>query len=108
MKLYDQPRILDALGNDVVLGNHYGYSTRKGSWTTVTIGTAVNITARNRVTLATGIVKTYLYGKPVRDQLSEVNKGTTTITPQLMFPISTEQLRAMQAAKLEMGNDDAH
>lgn len=41
----------DALGNDIVIGNIYGYSNRSNGHVTVVIGTAKNITAKGNITL---------------------------------------------------------
>jgi len=75
---------LDALEQPIEVGKKYGYSTRTGSWVTITTGVATKINDSGRVTLEVLSAKRYLYGE-FCDCM-----GTKTVTTSsfLLFPIN--------------------
>ena len=57
--------MLDALGNEIILGNWYGYTALGGGFSHTTIGKVKAINEKTeKIRLEKCIVKHYLYGKP--------------------------------------------
>ena len=73
----------DAIGNPIVIGNTYGYSTNSNGFTRVTIGVATKING-NKVSIKPTLVKERLYdGKP-----ETLNKSKTlSAQGMILFPI---------------------
>ena len=57
--------ILDALGNPIVFGKTYGYSTNSSGISKTTIGSAVKFTKTGKVTLNIVQVKKFLYDEAI-------------------------------------------
>lgn len=94
MKTNAPLELFDALGDPIVMGRHYGYSTRRGSWTTVTTGRAANVSATGRITLRDLAVRVFLYGKPAeryRDPAKNVSMAS-----RMMFPIAEDKGTLME------------
>ena len=75
----------DALGNELVLGAKYGYSSRDGSWVNTGIGTLESIGA-TRATLRITEHRTFMYGK-----LSDKpwnSKPAISVQPCILFPLA--------------------
>lgn len=73
----------DAIGNPIVIGNTYGYSTNSNGFTKVTIGVATKING-NKVSIKPTLVKERLYdGKP--KVLDKTN--TVSVQGMILFPI---------------------
>jgi hypothetical protein len=73
----------DALGNEIVIGQKYGYSAKD----TVFVGTAVNFTA-TRVTLETIKRRFFRYGKEDVTWHERYPAAKTTSVPSFhLFPI---------------------
>lgn len=73
----------DALGNAIVVGNRYGFSTDSNGVTQVTIGTATKETEKF-VTLQIEVVKRGLYSdlpKPVEQSRKTVNCKAMKLFP---------------------------
>ena len=73
----------DALGNEIVLGNIYGWSTNRTGWTKVVTGKAVNFTPKG-VTLETLTAIEALYDndpKPIKIKSKVTCRGLN------LFPI---------------------
>ena len=68
----------DALGNPVVLGNVYGYSSQDGNRTTVVVGAIASMTEK-KVRIQPIRVQTYSYG--------ELNHRTNELTARSINPI---------------------
>jgi hypothetical protein len=75
----------DALGNPLVVGNKYGYSTRKDGWTSTVVGVLSNIGA-TKSTLTGVVRREFLYGKATEGW--HAHAKTTSVSPQLLFPVS--------------------
>jgi hypothetical protein len=71
----------DALGNEIVIGQKYGYSAKD----TVFIGIAVNFTA-TRVTLETIKRRYFVYGEETSHRWNTPAK-TTSVPSWHLFPI---------------------
>jgi len=71
----------DALGNEVIIGNKYGYSTND----TVFVGRAMKFTT-SRVTLETIFRKHYLYGKEIDRTYGRI-ADTVSVSSYLLFPV---------------------
>ena len=77
--------VFDALEQPIEVGKKYGYSSRTGSWVTITAGVATKINDSGRATLEVLSAKRYLYGGEFCDCM-----GTKTVTTSsfLLFPIN--------------------
>jgi hypothetical protein len=78
--------LYDALGNPIVLGRQYGYSTSANGIARTVFGEAVKFTKGGKVTLRVEHVKTFLYGKPVEALWSE-RAETISMRSHMLFPI---------------------
>jgi hypothetical protein len=76
--------LVDALGNPIVIGGVYGYSTSKSGWSRTVVGTATNITPSGRVSLDVLRAETFLYGNK-----SNHNPGgeRSSIRSYMLFPV---------------------
>jgi hypothetical protein len=76
--------LVDALGNPIVIGGTYGYSTNKGGWSRTVVGTAMSTTPTGRVSLQVIRAETFLYGNK-----SEYNPGgeKSSIRSHMLFPV---------------------
>lgn len=77
--------LLDALGNEVIVGNRYGFTTSKNGVTRVVVGTAVNKT-KTRVTLTVETVVRHLYGGNAQNE--QYATETVSALACKMFPVS--------------------
>lgn len=84
---------LDALGNSIVIGNAYGYSTSDGGWSKTTIGIAVRISESGKVTMGNNIVKRYLYGKTDDSEWNNPVSPGSSIKPHHLFPVDMEHYK---------------
>ena len=76
----------DALGNEIIVGNLYGYSRNDGGFSHVTIGQAVG--AKNGKVRLTGCAVTrFLYGEPTDHRLGE-RPGDVSIRSSMVFPVA--------------------
>lgn len=82
------PPVVDAIGDPIVLGNMYGYSTTSGGWARTVLGEAVGITPTGRVTLRVVRRTAFLYGEQ-----STYNPGGDKVSMRshMMFPILVAQ-----------------
>lgn len=81
---------LDALGDPIVIGHPYGYSTSAGGWSKTVVGIVTKITSIGRVTMEGNHVNAYLYGKQ-HDRSWAANSGRSTIGSQHVFPLTMDQ-----------------
>lgn len=77
--------IADALGDEIVMGNTYGYATVSSGRTRVVTGTAVSLTKTGRVSLTVTGLKVYLYGKPSRAYGDTAEK--VSVNSCILFPV---------------------
>lgn len=88
--------ITDALGNEIIIGNWYGYSRNDGGHSHTTIGIATKITESDgcytcaKVRLGTCKVKRFLYGKPTDYRKDEVAKDIS-IASYMVFPVPPQE-----------------
>ena len=75
----------DALGNEIVIGNVYGYSCRSNGIATVIVGTAIKICARNVTLRVTGRGRALYSGDVKKDP---IEKPTASVVSNSLFPIS--------------------
>jgi hypothetical protein len=78
----------DALGNEIVIGNWYGYSRNDGGRSHVTVGQAIKTTDKT-VRLGNCKVNLWLYGDPCdhyRKLATEVS-----IRSDMIFPVPAPQ-----------------
>lgn len=85
----------DALGNDIVIGNLYGYSRNDGGFSHVTVGRAEYV-KNGKVRLTDCRVAHWLYGKP--GELSSTRQPPRPISilsymvfPASQYPVDTQQ-----------------
>lgn len=77
----------DALGNEIILGNTYGYNFSRNGVTSIKIGTAECFTLTDLVTIDVLIHKVSLYNGEA--ELSN-NKTKISVKPAQLFPIDRE------------------
>jgi len=76
----------DALNNEIIFGNRYGYSRNENGFTIVRLGKVVNSTPKGLVTMVLDSSKRALYN----NELEEDNYCTQlkiSIKPNMLFPI---------------------
>ena len=79
--------ILDALGNEIVIGNWYGYSRNEGGFSHATLGKAKSVSEKTKkVRLEKCIVKRYLYGQPSLHRLNS-NASEVSMSSTMIFPV---------------------
>lgn len=77
--------VTDALGNEIVIGNLYGYSRSAGGHSHTTVGEAKS--AKNgKVRLIGCIVKSYTYGEPSRFN-PEHQGEDVSMRGNMVFPV---------------------
>lgn len=76
---------LDALRNDIKLGETYGYSSSANGFAKTAVGVATKITKTGLITLEISNVHHFLYGQPI-DRTSDDAK-TVNVRPHLLFPV---------------------
>lgn len=86
---------LDALGNEIVLGNYYGFSSSSNGITHLVFGEAINITEKGKVTL--NLFYRTFFGTGTTDLSLITNdigrSGVNTkssVTPCRVFPINRD------------------
>ena len=78
--------MVDALGNELVIGNTYGYSSRDGSNVTVTIGTLKSL-GQKKASLTVIHSDEHMYG--CKSRYSNPNKANTvSVSPIILFPVN--------------------
>ena len=75
----------DALGNEIVIGNTYGYSTSNNGINKVTIGVAKNLPNDSKVSLTVLSVKDCYSDNEMTPR--EIGKPTVTVYAKLVFPV---------------------
>lgn len=75
----------DALGNDIVIGNTYGYSSSSGGWSHTVVGTAISFTPKGKVTIKVIATNTFLYGEP--SDYQKVTAEKINISTHMVFPV---------------------
>lgn len=81
----------DALGNNIEIGNWYGYSRMSNGIVTVVVGKAINTTDK-RVTLSEIIRQWGAYGNPNTIRESK----NTSVYPRTVFPVDINQLNIQE------------
>lgn len=82
----------DALGNDIVAGNVYGYSVDNSGNTYTTIGKAVQLTPSGKCTLEVISSKHSLW----MDEASETEWRTASkvsVKPAKLFPVNPDNIK---------------
>ena len=74
----------DALWNNIVLGNKYGYTSSSGSIVTIVVGLAEKMT-ETKVTIHVQSRRTFLYGEPCESWSSPAR--TSSVHPCHLFPV---------------------
>ncbi len=82
----------DALGNEIIVGNWYGYSRSDGGHSHTTLGKALKVTPGDgqynpaKVRLGELVVKNFLYGKPTDHGYTGGAKSLSMAT-YMVFPV---------------------
>ena len=79
---------LDALRNDIKLGETFGYSSSANGFAKTAVGVATKITKTGLITLEISKVHHFLYGQPI-DRTSDDAKSVN-VRPHLLFPVSQQ------------------
>ena len=82
--------IEDALGNDIVIGNFYGYSVARNGINTIHFGQAVRITPKGLVSLDVKYTKTGAYEAA---DFSATPEKAISVKPILIFPVDINNLK---------------
>lgn len=79
-------QVFDALANEIILGNRYGYSSNSNGFIRIVTGIANNVTATGKVTLHDLHIRRFLYNKP-----TTVNDGADkiSVTSNILFPVDS-------------------
>lgn len=82
--------VFDALGNEIVLGERYGYSNRANGNVTVVIGRAIKINEEtSNVTLSVERKLKGIYNSDLRDDQNSGN-GKSSVLSNTIFPLRNE------------------
>ena len=76
----------DALNNEIIIGNKYGYSRNQNGFTYVRIGKIINETPKGLVTMEVEISRYALYQDELKDESDYQNK--ISIKSNMLFPIN--------------------
>lgn len=77
--------MVDALGNELVIGNTYGYSSRDAGYIVTCIGVLEGV--KKKATLRIISRKNFLYGDEV-DRSYWNNASAVAVTPIILFPVN--------------------
>lgn len=82
---------VDALGNEIIMGQLYGYSTSSDGHDRTVVGRAVKFTPKNLLSLSVEKVQNFLYGQPFEKTWSQ-DSDKVNIRAYKVFPVkdSTE------------------
>jgi hypothetical protein len=80
--------ITDALGCEIVLGQHYGYSSVDGGWARTVQGVAEKVAPNGRVSLRVTKAQKFLYGSPCEHITTPA--GQVHIRSFILFPIEVK------------------
>ena len=81
--------IIDALNNEIVIGNYYSYSTARNGRNTIHVGTAIRVTPRGMITIKVEYTKTGVYA----DVTVSESPKTISCKPVLVFPVDITMLK---------------
>ena len=76
----------DALGNDIIIGQRYGYTTGGNGILHVVTGTAAKLTEQ-KVAIKVDKLTTYVYGKPA-DGERQSTASTRAVYGCNLFPVA--------------------
>lgn len=76
----------DALGNEIIVGNLYGYSRNDGGWSHVVVGQASAV-KNGKVRLVGCAVTRFLYGE-VSDFRKDEKPADVSIRSSMVFPVA--------------------
>lgn len=89
----------DALGNEIIIGNWYGYSRNDGGFSHTTVGKALKVTEADlsqyrvaKVRLGNCKVTRYLYGQLTDYEKDKVAKDLSMAT-FMLFPVPNQDGR---------------
>lgn len=80
----------DALGNDIVIGNFYGYTSTSGGFARTVLGTATHLT-KKKVAVKVEYTKRFLYGEEIKDHKEAfgINQAEqVAVNGYLLFPVN--------------------
>lgn len=75
----------DALGNEIIIGNRYGYSVDNNGFTTVSIGIASNFNDRGISLKLESVVKGLWSDEPVK---KNIKGNSVTVKCMKLFPVT--------------------
>lgn len=82
---------LDALRNEIILGEHYGYATVSSGVSKTVIGIAEKFSKSGLVTLSVLKVNHFIYGEAYDSPFH--NSEKVNIRPHMLFKINKDQLK---------------
>jgi hypothetical protein len=76
----------DALNNEIIFGNRYGYSRNENGFTYVRLGKIINSTPKGLVTMLLDSSKVALYNNELEEDTNCIQLKIS-IKPNMLFPI---------------------
>ncbi len=76
----------DALNNEIIFGNRYGYSRNQNGFTYVRLGKVINSTPKGMVTMIVDSSKVALYNADLKEE-ENCTQIKISIKPNMLFPI---------------------
>lgn len=76
----------DALNNEIIFGNRYGYSRNQNGFTYVRLGKVINSTPKGMVTMLVDSSKVALYNADLKEE-ENCTQLKISIKPNMLFPI---------------------
>lgn len=80
----------DALGNEIILNEYYGYSNNRNGHTSVRVGRVVKLNEKS-VTIKVEIAKAAVYNNEVEDD-KFLSRDTISVKSNMIFPIHKDYL----------------
>lgn len=74
----------DALGNELIIGNRYGYASRTGAWVNTAAGILESI-GESKATIAITERHTFIYGK--ESDKPRISERTASVKGYMLFPL---------------------
>jgi hypothetical protein len=82
--------VIDALGNEIVVGNYYGYSKASNGINTIHFGKVVKITPKGLVSIKVEYSKRGAYSGA---EFTSIPDRAISVKPILIFPINIDDLK---------------
>ena len=95
-KIMSKELPFDALGQEIQLGNVYGYTTTSSGLAKTTIGKAFKFSPTGKISLQVLHVKNFLYGQPTEASWTGTAE-TVSIRAHMLFPIERAPAKTLES-----------